>query len=208
MMASAAAMARTAIIAAAAGCAAVLVVACGTNGAGSPPAAGGTPASSSPASQPAPSQPASTPSGPAACATSALEAEVPAADAGAAAGSTYYPIQFTNSSDSTCSLYGYPGVSFVTGNGGSQIGAPATENPAHPRQLIELAPGQVAHAELQVADAQNYPPSRCTIVTANWLRIYPPNQTAPLYVSFTAQTCSNNQSNTTVETFQAGATGA
>ena len=50
-----------------------------------------------------------------------------------------------------------------------------------------LSPGQTVHAELQVADAQNYPAAGCGLVTAHWLKIYPPNQTAPLYVSFTAR---------------------
>jgi hypothetical protein len=127
---------------------------------------------------------------------------------GAAAGSSYYPVQFDNISGATCNLYGYPGVSFVTGAGGSQIGLPATENPVDPRQFIDLAPGQTAHAELQLTDAQNYSPADCGTVTASWLRIYPPNQTSPLYASFTAQTCSKPEHMLTVETVQAGATGA
>jgi hypothetical protein len=126
---------------------------------------------------------------------------------GAAAGSSYYPIQFDNISGAACNLYGYPGVSFVTGSGGSQIGIPATENPVHPRQLIDLAPGQVAHAELQVIVAQNYSPADCGLVTAHWLRIYPPNQTAPLYASFTAAACSKPRQVLAVETVQGGATG-
>ncbi len=126
---------------------------------------------------------------------------------GAAAGSAYYPVQFDNISSATCNLYGYPGVSFVTGAGGSQIGVPATENPVHARQFIDLAPGQTAHAELQVVDANNFPAADCGMVTASWLRIYPPNQNAPLYASFTAPTCSKPKQVLTVETVRAGATG-
>ena len=74
-----------------------------------------------------------------------------------------------------------------------------------PRKLITLAPGQTAHAELQVVDAANYPPSSCGLVTAHWLKIYPPNQTAPLYVSFTAQACSKPKTILTVQTVQPGA---
>jgi hypothetical protein len=146
-------------------------------------------------------------SGPASCATSALHVSVSPSQ-GVAAGSSYYPIVFTNVSPTSCTLYGYPGVSFVTGTGGSQIGIPATENPAHPRKLITLAPGQAVHAELQVVDAQNYPPAQCAMVTAHWLRVYPPNQTAPLYASFTAQACTKGRTILTVETVQPGSTGA
>ena len=126
---------------------------------------------------------------------------------GAAAGSTYYPIQFRNISTATCNLYGYPGVSFVTGAGGSQIGIPADENPVHPRQFIDLAPGQTAHAELRVVSAGVYPPGDCGMVTGHWLRIYPPNQTAPLYASFTASTCTKAEQVLSVETVVAGSSG-
>jgi hypothetical protein len=126
------------------------------------------------------------------------------ASQGAAAGSSYNAIVFTNVSGAACTLYGYPGVSFVAAAGGSQIGIPATENPAHPRQLITLAPGQAGHAELQVINAENYPPANCGLVTAHWLKVYPPNQTAPLYASFTAQACTRPRTILTVETVQPG----
>jgi hypothetical protein len=106
-----------------------------------------------------------------------------------AAGSTYYPLEFTNVSGSACTLFGYPGVSFTTGPGGSLIGRPATRNPQVPSTLITIPAGSTAHATLQVTDALNYPNSRCHKVTAHWLKIYPPNQTAPLYLSFTTAAC-------------------
>lgn len=221
MMRLSASTARAAIAATALGCAAFLVTACGTASGGGPllPGSGTSPSASSSSSSgaPSPSAPSQTapaqaapqqPSGPPGCATSALRATVLATQGGAALGSTYYPVQFTNISSSTCNLYGYPGVSFVSAPGGSQIGIPATENPAHPRQFIDVGPGQSAHAVLQVVVAQNYPAATCgAIVTAHWLRIYPPNQTAPLYASFTAQTCSKGRTTLTVQTVQAGATG-
>lgn len=146
-------------------------------------------------------------SGPPPCPTSALRVSVSASQ-GAAAGSSYYPIVFTNISGAACTLYGYPGVSFVTAAGGSQIGIPATENPVHPRQVITLAPGQAGHAELQVVNAENYPPANCGMVTAHWVKVYPPNQTAPTYASFTAQACTKPQTILTVETVQPGTSGA
>jgi hypothetical protein len=198
---------------------AALVAACGSsgsagqgNGQGTSPAATVTVTPTSPASTSAPpSSPAAaaapTPSGPPPCATPALRATVPTGHGNAAAGSSYYPIVFTNDSSASCTLYGYPGVSFVTGVGGSQIGIPATENPTNPRKLITLAPGQSGHAELQVVNAANYPPGDCGLVTAHWLRIYPPNQTAPLFASFTAQSCTKPRTILTVQTVQPGASG-
>jgi hypothetical protein len=98
-------------------------------------------------------------------------------------------------------------VSFVTGAGGSQIGIPADENSVHPRQFIDLTPGQVAHAELRVVSAGVYSPADCGMVTAHWLRIYPPNQTAPLYASFSASTCTKAEQVLSVETVEAGSSG-
>jgi hypothetical protein len=142
-----------------------------------------------------------------ACATSALHVVVPSGSGNAAAGSAYYPIQFSNTSGSACTLYGYPGVSFVTAAGGSQIGAAATRNSTLPAKVISLSPGQTVHATLQVVDALNYPSGGCGLVTAHWLKIYPPNQTAPTYVSFTAQTCSKPKTVLSVQTVQTGSSG-
>jgi hypothetical protein len=195
--------------------AAALVAACGsstvprTTGASPAGTATTTPSKSPGGPTPAvPSRSAETaPPGPPPCRTSALRVSVSASQ-GAAAGSSYYPIVFTNISGAACTLFGYPGVSFVARAGGSQIGIPATENPAHPRQLITLAPGQAGHAELQVVNAENYPPANCGMVTAHWLRVYPPNQTAPLYASFTAHACAKPRTILTVETVQPGTSGA
>jgi hypothetical protein len=208
--------ARILIAMAAAAGAAGLLAGCGTatTPAASPStsaAATTTPATSPSAAAAQASSPAPTPSpsspGVAACATSALHVAVPSGSGNAAAGSSYYPIQFSNTSSSPCTLYGYPGVSFVGAVGGSQIGAPATRNSALAAKLISLAPGQTVHATLQVVDAMNYPSGGCGLVTAHWLKIYPPNQTAPLYVSFTAQTCSKPKTVLSVQTVQTGSSG-
>ena len=167
-----------------------------------PPAATATPTVSPTTA--ASSQPAAST---AACATSALHVVVPSGSGNAAAGSAYYPIQFSNTSGSACTLYGYPGVSFVSAAGGSQIGAAATRNPTLPAHLISLSPGQTVHATLQVVDALNYPAAGCGPVTAHWLKVYPPNQTAPVYVSFTAQTCSKPKTVLSVQTVQTGSSG-
>jgi hypothetical protein len=156
--------------------------------------------SSSPSAQPtatvtvtvtAPAAPATSPAppaGPASCPTTALTASL--GPGNGAAGSSYYPIEFTNASGATCSLYGYPGVSFVTASG-IQVGAAAAEDPTFPRMLVTLTPGSTVHAELRITDAQNYPPSTCDPVTAHQLRIFPPGQTSALYIGMTAMGCSN-----------------
>jgi hypothetical protein len=109
---------------------------------------------------------------------------------GAAAGSTYYPLNLTNTSKTSCYLFGYPGVSFVTGPSGSQIGEPASRNPAVAPRTVILPPGGTAHVTVQVVDALNYSKSDCKPVTAHWLKVFPPGQFSALYIKFTATTCS------------------
>ena len=176
---------------------AALTAACGpvngnsaSGGASSAPAGGPAVASSAPASPSA--SPAASPAGgaTAGCASSALTAHVDLSQGGAAAGSTYVPIDFTNTSGSACTMDGYPGVSFVRSPSGAQLGNPASRNPAAPPAMVTLAPGGIAHAILQVGEAGNYSQSACTPVTAHWLKIFPPNQVSAIYAHYDVQACS------------------
>ena len=180
-------------------CTGALAAACGStssnSSAGSPASTAASPAVSTPSSAPSstaattPATPPSTPSAPA-CSPADLSATVNASPGGAAAGSTYYPLNFTNTSNSSCYLYGYPGVSFVTAPSGSQIGEPASRNPAVAPRTVILPPGGTAHVTIQVVDALNYSKSDCKPVTAHWLKVFPPGQFTALYVKFSSLTCS------------------
>ena len=158
---------------------------------GSSPSPGGgmapSTAPAAPASSPAASPGSAVTSG---CPSSVLKASVDIAQGGAAAGSSYVPIDFTNTSGSACTLDGYPGVSFVRGPSGGQLGNPATRNPAAAPAMVTLAPGGIAHAVLQVAEAGNYSQSACTPVSAHWLKIFPPNQATAIYARYDVQACS------------------
>src|SRR3984893_15236353 len=128
-----------------------------------------------------------------ACQSASLRVTVNASQAGGAAGSTYYPVDFTNTSSSPCGMYGYPGLSFVTAgsSAGRQIGAAAQENPGFGRLAVRLAAGGVADGWLQVAQAGNYPASTCQPVTAHWLRVFAPGETVAIYVSHAFSACSS-----------------
>ena len=172
---------------------ALLVAACGSSSSSTPPGS-----ATSPSTPAAPSTPATSPATPtpppsaavASCASSGLKIKVDTSQGGAAAGSVYVPINFTNTTGSTCTLFGYPGVSFVTSPSGSELGRAASRVPPTATTLVTLAPGGVAHATLRVAQAANYSPSACVPVTAHWLRIYPPNQFSAVYARYTTQVCS------------------
>ena len=177
-----------------------LLAGCGTTKApqpGTAPAGGNTPVNHhtmppGAAGSAAPvASPLSSVDGLAVCQSASLRVTVDAALAGAAAGSTYYPVDFTNTSGSACAMYGYPGVSFVTaGSGaGTQVGAAAQEDPTYGKLDVRLAPGGVAHAWLQVAAAGNFPTHACKPQTVQWLKVFPPNQTAAVYVSHSFDAC-------------------
>ena len=129
-----------------------------------------------------------------ACGASSLRVAVDAGQAGGAAGSTYVPVTFTNTSSSACGMYGFPGVSFVSADdsAGHQIGAAAQQNAQFAKQPVKLPAGGVAHAWLQVAEAGNYPAASCGPVTAHWLRVFAPGQTAAIYVSHSFDACSSS----------------
>jgi hypothetical protein len=118
------------------------------------------------------------------CRTSGLRITVDNGQTSAAAGSTFYPLDFTNTSAAACTLYGYPGVSFVSAASGpgTQIGAAAVRDPQFAPVLVDLEPGGEAHAWLQVGTSGNFPASVCQPVTAHGLRVYPPGETAAGYV--------------------------
>jgi len=130
------------------------------------------------------------PAGTAACTSGGLQVSLGAPSG--AAGSIYYPIDFRNVSGASCSLWGYPGVSFVAAPGAGQLGGGAARNSTFGPSLVILAPGAVAHASVQVVVAQSYPASLCKPVTAHYLRVYPPGQVVPLYASLTALTCAGD----------------
>lgn len=143
-------------------------------------------APSAPAISPAPSAQSQTTASAPGCTTNKLTASL--GSGSGAAGSIYYPVEFTNSSGEACTLYGYPGVSLVT-SAGTQVGAAATEDPTYPRRLVTLAPGNTGHAELKITDALNYPAATCHPAAVRRLKVFPPGQTSPLYISLTATAC-------------------
>lgn len=119
--------------------------------------------------------------GTARCATSALAVgEEPGS--GGAAGSTVFHITLKNTGSTTCTLQGWPGVSFVGGGTGKQIGAAATLDRSAPHPTVTLKPGQVAVAPLKVGQAGNYSTADCSPVTPDGFRVYPPGSRTSLFL--------------------------
>jgi len=128
--------------------------------------------------------------GPPACPTSSLRVKQGVAQG--YAGGVYEVIDFTNTSGSPCSLYGYPGVSLVSGPPYTQIGRAAKRTASTRPKPVTLAPGATANALLQIVDALNYPSASCGPTQAAALKIYPPNQTVPVYLPTTSNGCAKS----------------
>jgi hypothetical protein len=133
------------------------------------------------------STPRSSATGAPSCPTSSLRVKLGVAQG--YAGGVDQVIDFTNTSGSPCTLYGYPGVSLVSGPPYTQIGLAAKRATNTPVKLVTLAPGATGNALLQIVDALNYPPASCGPTKATALKIYPPNQTVPVYLPSTSTGC-------------------
>jgi hypothetical protein len=211
-MAYPATAARAALAAAALACAGVLLAACGSSGgAAAPPTTvtatvTATPSASTAAPPATGTSVSPHTAGPPACATSGLSVKLGAGNG--AAGSTFVPIVFTNTTGSSCSLFGYPGVSFVTGQGGSQIGSAAMRDPTEPARSIVVAAGGVAHATLRVVQADNFPAAGCQPTAVSTLKIFPPGQTTALYLAFSSRTCASTSPSDQVLYIQTMGSGA
>jgi hypothetical protein len=114
-------------------------------------------------------------------------------------------IDFTNISKTACTLYGYPGVSLAGGSPVGQIGPAATRNTVTPPTLVTLAPGATGNALLRITNAGNYPAEQCHPTAAQYLQVYPPGQTTPIYVAYSSTACAGTVGILSVSTVQPGA---
>jgi hypothetical protein len=146
--------------------------------------------------------PSVTAAGTTGCLASGLQAQLGLSQG--TAGTIYQVVVLTNTSAAACTLFGYPGVSFVTGPGGSQVGAPATKSPVLAKSLVTVMPGGKASVLLGVHDAGAFPD--CKITNVSWLRIYPPGDYGSVDVQYKTQACANTAKPTmTVTAVRAGA---
>jgi hypothetical protein len=136
-------------------------------------------------------QPASPAASAPKCVTSQLVVWLDTRGGGAAAGSTYYRVTFTNLSRHACTLRGYPGVSAVDLRGRRVCRAASRDRAVSPR-AVALPAGSAAVAVLQIADVLNFPRSTCRPTMAAGLRVYPPEQTASKLVPFPFLACARD----------------
>ena len=127
-----------------------------------------------------------------ACATSGLDVWLNTNGTGAT-GHVIYQLNFTNLSGSTCTLFGYPGVSALYGKNDKQLGRAAAREPGWKSKTVTIPAGGTAHAYLFWAEVLNFTPSQCRPATASLLRVYPPNRKSSAVTFFSLQGCQNTK---------------
>ncbi|MFF0144596.1 uncharacterized protein DUF4232 [Amycolatopsis sulphurea] len=187
------------VVMAAAGASGVLLLsACGsgTQPSASSPSSNVSETSTAGTATPSPPSPSSSaqasaqPAGDGLCKAADVTLSLGQGDAGA--GSNYRPLLIKNTSGTACTIQGYPGVSYVTGSDGRQVGQDAyregTKGPA-----IKLAPGQSAAADIQFVQVHNFDPSACQPTAVKGLRVYLPQEKAAQFVADPTTGCNGAQ---------------
>jgi hypothetical protein len=200
---------KTTLCAIAAAACAVVLTGCGADdtGAGSDPTPSKGPRSSSAAPSQSPTDtPTETPSQTPSQAPSTTPSTTPTDNAGTpectngdvtvsyraedhATSHSYGWIVLTNTTDHSCWVRGYGGISYA-GDDGEQVGAPADRTPGD-AATVTLAPGDEARSELAETSSGPYDEAQCRPTEAVALRVYIPDETDSQLVDHPVTACAN-----------------
>ena len=108
------------------------------------------------------------------CAAGDLAVWVNYGAASGAAGTFYYPLEFTNHTDHTCRTWGWPGVSATNANE-HQLGDAAQRLHYFTPSWVNIGAGGTAHALLAYGNAE-VQTSGCKPTDASLIKVYAPNQ--------------------------------
>jgi uncharacterized protein DUF4232 len=123
---------------------------------------------------------------PAECKVADLKLSLGGGDA--AAGTMYRELRFTNKGTRSCTIQGFPGVSYVAGEDGHQVG-PAAFRDGSKGRAISLRPGMTVFAPVGFVQVRNYDPAVCKPTSVRGLRIYPPHEYNSMFVSAPGTGC-------------------
>jgi hypothetical protein len=126
---------------------------------------------------------------PVVCNTGTLTVDLGPGDA--AAGTVYVPLRFTNKGSRPCVIQGFPRVSYVTGDNGTQVG-PAAQPEGARYGWVTIPPNGVATATLAMVQVLNFDANACKPTAVRGLRVYPPPERASLFVPTEGTGCAGN----------------
>lgn len=148
-----------------------------------------TTTASSPGSPPA-APPVAQPADNGLCKAGDVQLSLGQGDAGA--GSVYRPLLIKNASSKPCLIQGFPGVSYVAGADGHQVGKDAFREGTK-GNAVKLNPGQSAASDIQFVNVQNFDPGTCQPTPVKGLRIYLPQETASNFVPSEGTGCASTK---------------
>jgi hypothetical protein len=126
---------------------------------------------------------------PAECKVADLKLSIGGGDS--AAGTTYRQLRFTNRGTRTCTIQGFPGVSYVAGADGHQVG-PAAFRDGSKGAAVSLKPGMTVYAPVGFVQVRNYDPAVCKPTSVRGLRVYPPHEYSSMYVAASGTGCAGS----------------
>ena len=97
-----------------------------------------------------------------------------------------------NVSAKPCLIQGFPGVSYVAGDDGHQVGKDAFREGTK-GNAVKLDPGQTAAADIQFVNVHNFDPGTCQPTAVKGLRIYLPQETASNFVPSEGTGCAGTK---------------
>jgi hypothetical protein len=161
-----------------------------------------SPSSTAQAQQPA--QPAPTATDSSECKVADLSLKLGGGDA--AAGTTYRALVFTNKGTRTCTMQGFPGVSYVAGDDGHQVG-PAAFRDGAKGPAVTLKPGASAFVDIGFVQVGNFDANVCKPTEVTGLRVYPPHDYDSMFLANPGTGCAGTPpgNQLTVNTVKAGA---
>lgn len=108
----------------------------------------------------------------------------------AATSHVYGRIVLRNTSDATCWIRGYGGLSYVGGGNGAQVGAAAERTPsATPRVVLE--PGEKVRSAVTETSVGPYSAKECRPTPVDGFRVFLPDETRSQFVSHPTQGCAD-----------------
>lgn len=94
-------------------------------------------------------------------------------------------LRFTNTGKRSCVIVGFPGVSYVTGDNGQQVGAPAVRTGKIGAQ-VTLTPGATASAVIHSVNVGVFDANACRPTPVRGYRIYAPDDRAAMFIALPA----------------------
>jgi hypothetical protein len=110
----------------------------------------------------------------------------------AAAGTMYRPLVMTNTSNTQCTIQGFPGVSYVAGADGHQVGKDAFRDGTK-GEAIALNKGESAASDIGFVNVHNYDAPVCQPTAVNGLRVYLPQETVAKFVEAPGTGCASDK---------------